>query len=186
MRRATIYALTDEVGNIRYIGQTIRTLEARFDGHMKEAHKRPSAKGEWLKATSAKIVSIASALDADECERAMILQCRQDGFDLLNVRPGGRDLDLRGKCRPKTMARRSATRGTPPPVMTPEVFRSWIDAMGITQKQAAKLLDYSEQTISNWLSGKRPDGAPAPIPPCISLACSAIYHRFPPWKAPAD
>lgn len=53
--------------------------------------------------------------------------------------------------------------------------------MGLSQKDAAKALGLSNATIQNYERSVRLDGKPAPIPMTTALACSALYHRLPPW-----
>jgi hypothetical protein len=65
--------------------------------------------------------------------------------------------------------------------MTPQEFKAWLKAMGISQRKAAALLDYQPETIGYWVAGKRRDGKPAPIPHVVALACAALYHRLKPW-----
>ena len=66
--------------------------------------------------------------------------------------------------------------------MTPDEFKAWRKAMGLTQVTAAKALDLSTSTIEMYDSGKRKnDGSPVSIPRTVALACAALYHKLEPW-----
>lgn len=65
--------------------------------------------------------------------------------------------------------------------MTPEDFKDWRKAMGLSQDGAADALQLSNATIQNYERGVRLDGKPAPIPFTTALACAALYHRLGPW-----
>lgn len=43
-----------------------------------------------------------------------------------------------------------------PPAMTAEEFRALLDAVGLTEKQAAKLLGVSTSTVHRWQNGETP------------------------------
>ncbi len=65
--------------------------------------------------------------------------------------------------------------------MTPDDFKAWRKAMGISQDGAAEVLQLSKATIQNYERGVRLDGKPAPIPHTTALACAALFHRIAPW-----
>jgi len=62
--------------------------------------------------------------------------------------------------------------------MTPEEFRQWRSAMGMTQQQAAGMLGLSKSTIELYESGKRRDNdQPVEIPRVVALACAALRRE---------
>ena len=68
--------------------------------------------------------------------------------------------------------------------MTPEDFRQWRSAMGMTQQQAAGMLGLSKSTIELYESGKRRDNdQPVEIPRVVALACAALRREVgdDPW-----
>jgi len=89
---AVIYALVDELGQPRYVGQTAKPLRHRFARHLSNARGRSRPLDEWLRATPyASIVPLeVNPVEADEAERRWIRQMREGGVPLLNVYDGGR------------------------------------------------------------------------------------------------
>ncbi len=67
--------------------------------------------------------------------------------------------------------------------MTPGYFYAWRLRVkgGITQKQAGKLLGYSERWIRAWESGFEAPDKPAVIPRAVRLACWAIENGIEDW-----
>lgn len=66
--------------------------------------------------------------------------------------------------------------------MSPDDFKAWREAMGLSQVAAAKSLGISKGSIELYEAGKRrDDGRPVIIPLTVALACSALYHRLGPW-----
>ncbi|MBS9476225.1 helix-turn-helix domain-containing protein [Ancylobacter radicis] len=66
--------------------------------------------------------------------------------------------------------------------MSPDDFKAWREAMGMSQTAAAKALGISKGSIELYEAGKRrDDGRPVIIPLTVALACSALYHRLGPW-----
>lgn len=59
--------------------------------------------------------------------------------------------------------------------MTPQEFRDWRIAMGLTQQEAAEELGISKSTVELYESGKRRDTKEAVvIPKMVGLACAAL------------
>lgn len=48
-RWASIYTLQDSKGNIRYVGQTVRTLKERLSGHICDAQRKNNYLQNWIK-----------------------------------------------------------------------------------------------------------------------------------------
>ena len=66
--------------------------------------------------------------------------------------------------------------------MDREAFKAWRKAVTLTQTEAAESLGISKSTVELYERGSRRDnGAPVEIPKHIALACTAIYHKLPPW-----
>lgn len=61
--------------------------------------------------------------------------------------------------------------------MKPEDLKSWIASRGLSHRGAAKALDVSTDRLYRFLSGD------VRIPEHIALACAAISHPLPPWRA---
>ena len=98
-RRTHIYALVDpHTGQVRYVGQTTRSLRARLYEHLEECHlqKRLTAKDIWIyklyrENKAPKIVPLESvdSGERDMAERRWIAHYRMRGADLFNVTVGG-------------------------------------------------------------------------------------------------
>jgi transcriptional regulator with XRE-family HTH domain len=62
--------------------------------------------------------------------------------------------------------------------MTPDEFKTWREAQGFTQHQAAVELGISVSAVANYEHGiRRGEGEPAIIPKAIEKACSAFDRR---------
>jgi transcriptional regulator with XRE-family HTH domain len=62
--------------------------------------------------------------------------------------------------------------------MTPDEFKVWREAQGLTQHQAAEELGISVSAVANYEHGvRRGEGEPAIIPKAIEKACSAFDKR---------
>jgi hypothetical protein len=98
----TIYALCDDrisdpVARVRYIGQTIRTLDRRLKIHWQTARAgERTHRAAWMRtmAKASAVVTIealavASVDEADAAERAHIAAWRSSGSDLTNIAEGG-------------------------------------------------------------------------------------------------
>lgn len=59
------------------------------------------------------------------------------------------------------------------PPMTGENLGEWIKAQGLTQKQAAELLDRGARQLRNWIAK-----ANEPVPKHIQLACAWIGFQI--------
>jgi hypothetical protein len=87
-----VYALADEFGNIRYIGQTRSPLFVRFGYHMKDASKAPNRPlSKWLNESRRNIVMIDANGTWDVSEILWIDRLRRDGCKLFNILRGGAD-----------------------------------------------------------------------------------------------
>lgn len=96
MRTITVYALASSRDDeVRYIGQTVRSVEQRLQGHKCTAnHKCKNPVHKWMKREIDEGFEIMSiVLDSDaiwhETEMAMIAKYRADGVRLLNLTDGG-------------------------------------------------------------------------------------------------
>jgi plasmid maintenance system antidote protein VapI len=61
--------------------------------------------------------------------------------------------------------------------MAPADLATWIESRGLSHRGAAKALDISANRLYRFLEGS------ARIPEHIALACAAISHPLPPWRA---
>jgi len=61
--------------------------------------------------------------------------------------------------------------------MTPSDLSAWIASRRLSNRAAAKALDISENRLTRMLNGE------VRIPVHIALACAAISHPLPPWRA---
>lgn len=93
-----VYGLTDEVGEIRYVGQTALPLERRLSQHLwGSSLQRPGHKNNWLKSMLAKgqkpqiyiIQEVANRQDLDGAEAYFIDFLKLSGCNLTNGRDGG-------------------------------------------------------------------------------------------------
>lgn len=90
----TIYALIDENGQRRYVGQTRCRLKKRLKWHYRAARKPKSRVERWLsqqKAQRRKVQIVALQVSAvwDTDEIAWIARSRAEGCILLNMTDGG-------------------------------------------------------------------------------------------------
>ena len=65
--------------------------------------------------------------------------------------------------------------------MTPLAFKQWRSRLGISQREAAALLNRSERSIQGYEAGFDIAGLPRPIPKEISLAMWAIEQGVLDW-----
>jgi len=63
--------------------------------------------------------------------------------------------------------------------MKAEDFKNWRNRAGLSQRNAAFLLDVGKTTILRWEKGKY-------IPPYLTYACRAIDLMLPPWQEGAQ
>ena len=61
--------------------------------------------------------------------------------------------------------------------MNPSDLTAWITSRGLSHRGAARALDISTDRLYRLLDGS------ARIPEHIALACAAISHPLPPWRA---
>ena len=67
--------------------------------------------------------------------------------------------------------------------MTPDDFKMWRKAIGLSQAAAAEELGVSKPTIEMYESGTRvDDDCLAEIPKTVALACTALYYRLEQWS----
>lgn len=64
--------------------------------------------------------------------------------------------------------------------MTPHDLSRWRSTLGWSAKRAAEELGVHYNTYRNWERGVR-NGQTVEIPHTTALACSAIFHRLPPY-----
>lgn len=93
MKTCVIYALVDEIGVPRYVGQTNKRLATRLSQHFSLARNGPWNRplDAWLRACpTATIIPLeVNPGNSNERERHWIKQMRAGGIDLLNITPGG-------------------------------------------------------------------------------------------------
>lgn len=71
--------------------------------------------------------------------------------------------------------------------MTPDDFKAWRKAMGLSQRAAAEALGMSRPAIENYERGHRiGDNRKVEIPRTVALACAALFHRLEPWGGAAN
>jgi hypothetical protein len=90
--RHVIYALVDEIGTPRYVGQTAKLLSTRLSQHHSAARSGSRSLDTWLRSCpAASIIPLeVSPPDVDAAERKWIQQMRGGGVSLLNLYDGGR------------------------------------------------------------------------------------------------
>lgn len=91
--RHVVYALVDEFGSPRYVGQTSKSLHLRLSQHHSFARNGTRALDSWLRACpDATIVPLeVDPPDVDAAERRWIAQMRlSPALSLLNLHDGGR------------------------------------------------------------------------------------------------
>ena len=64
--------------------------------------------------------------------------------------------------------------------MTKDDLSKWIETRRFSMRAAAKALDITENRLKRLLAGE------VRIPVHIGLACAALSHPIPPWRAPHD
>lgn len=62
--------------------------------------------------------------------------------------------------------------------MTSSDFATWLDHMGLSQRQAAVMLDISRNSVAKYLE----IGAPA----LVGYACAALAAGLPQWSGAAN
>lgn len=87
-----VYAIVDEFGTPRYVGQTSVSLRLRLQQHRSAAKRKQRPLDVWLRDYPAASIIVLqnNPGDADECERRWIKQMRDGGVPLLNLYDGGR------------------------------------------------------------------------------------------------
>lgn len=90
-----VYALKDETGAIRYVGQTRCPLIVRLGYHLKRASETGSPVERWLVGRTPEIVMLEKKAVWDVDEVLWIERLRLAGENLLNVTRGGRDASRR-------------------------------------------------------------------------------------------
>lgn len=71
------------------------------------------------------------------------------------------------------------------PTMSSEDFRRWREAMGLSQGEAAALLDVSRSCIQQYEMGRRKGGSePIEIPRAVRLACWALLNGVRDYTGP--
>ncbi|HTV69311.1 MAG TPA: helix-turn-helix transcriptional regulator [Rhizobiaceae bacterium] len=61
--------------------------------------------------------------------------------------------------------------------MTPEQFKAWRRAMGLSQGEAAGILGLSRGSIENYERGRRrEDDRPVDIPASVAIGCVALLY----------
>lgn len=131
-----LYGLYDEHGEIRYIGQTTKTVEQRLREHLwPTSLKKPGHKNHWIKSMLARgltpVARVFQVLNAkedlDAAEKYWIRFLRDQGCRLVNDVDGGE-----GLCNPslETRARMSAAKKGHP---------SWKKGTRLSEETKAKL-----------------------------------------------
>lgn len=87
-----IYAIVDEIGTPRYVGQTTKPLSLRLSQHRSAAKINSRPLDIWLRGCpGASIVPLeCNPVDKDEAERRWIAQMQISGLPILNLLSGGR------------------------------------------------------------------------------------------------
>lgn len=94
--KTSIYCLRDETRFLRYVGKTIKPLQARLKDHLKEArHGSKNHRCDWIRSLLKKgltpIIDLITEVDGDGCsaEIAYIKFFRKKGINLVNGTNGG-------------------------------------------------------------------------------------------------
>jgi hypothetical protein len=94
--RTKIYALRDETRFVRYVGKTIKPLEERLQGHIRDALQGiKNHRCHWIRSLLSKkikpIIALITEVDGDGCaaEIAYIRFFRKHGINLTNGTEGG-------------------------------------------------------------------------------------------------
>jgi len=93
---AHIYALTDNYGNIRYIGKTTTSLKRRIQSHLQDVKQgKRNYRCNWIRSVLQKglfpEIVLIGQVEGDGCkeEMAWISYGRQEGWALVNTTDGG-------------------------------------------------------------------------------------------------
>lgn len=91
----TVYALCDENGEIRYVGQTTQSLNRRLSHHRSHAKKMDRYKDRWIRQNPdgiyiIEVQRVGSQDNLDVAERYWIRFFREQGCPLTNLEDGGK------------------------------------------------------------------------------------------------
>ena len=115
-----VYVLYDENGEVRYVGQTTKSLEERIKEHLwSSSLRRPGHKNHWLRSMLARgerptgriLQGFNTKEDLDGAERYWIRFLKERGCRLVNDTDGGEGLR---NPSPETRARMSAAKAGKP------------------------------------------------------------------------
>lgn len=106
----SIYVLIDKKTNeIRYVGQTVKQLSIRLNGHISKAKNsgnKTTHKNTWIKSLLKenlkpiiKLIDVVDENDWKEIEKNYIFSFQEKGCDLLNISEGGDSGSMPGKKR---------------------------------------------------------------------------------------
>lgn len=89
-----IYYLTDDIGEPRYVGKTIKTLETRLKNHLATTKKYKSYKNNWINKVGKNqieinLIEICDNINSNEREIYWISYFKYLGFKLTNCTDGG-------------------------------------------------------------------------------------------------
>jgi hypothetical protein len=94
--RASIYALNDSAGNVRYVGKTIKKTSYRLAAHIKEARNGSKThKSKWIRKCLVNgyvpTLTVLEVVEGDglDAERSWIGRLKQQGARLTNGTDGG-------------------------------------------------------------------------------------------------
>lgn len=104
----SIYVLIDKKTNeIRYVGQTVKQLSIRLNGHISKAKNsgnKTTHKNTWIKSLLKenlkpiiKLIDVVDENDWKEIEKNYIFSFQEKGCDLLNISEGGDSGSMPGK-----------------------------------------------------------------------------------------
>lgn len=71
--------------------------------------------------------------------------------------------------------------------MTPGALRAWQAHMGISAREAARLLGVASATYQDWVTGKsRTSGKSVAPSHTVALACAALAAGLEPWGSATE